>query len=438
VPEQQDWGSSVLRDIGIDPADTPSPPTEATTPPDPPDPPSDRATGAPRPARPKASAPPPTQVPPSAPSAEPQASVSSVAPPTQAPPAHPSPRQATSPRPPPARSLPDPGRPPALPTLPDPGQPPTVPPPAEPRPPASLDPAGLTRTRRHRDPPAQRATRAIRRALGVGTSSEVREAAAYAEQLQQPVTTVRRIAVLSVRGGAGKTTVTTLLATALAGGRNDRVLAVDAAPGVGSLALRAGASSLRSVTAFSRAAPLRNFEEAEPHLGRADSGLWLLTGSPDDAGEPDLPTPTYQAAVAALSRFFAVLVTDCGPDASSALNREILVDAHALALVTPATVDGLVSAYSALGWLRRTPAALAARTVVVLVNHSPHAEGVDLKRGSRALASQGVRVARFPYDRSLTAGARIEPHLLGERTRQATLRLAADLLTFAVSQRGGR
>jgi MinD-like ATPase involved in chromosome partitioning or flagellar assembly len=446
VPNQQDWGSSVLRDIGIDPVDTPSPPTEATTPPPdpptdqattPPDPPSDRGTTPPPPTRPKAPAPPPAQVPPSAPSAEPQASMSSVAPPPQVPPAHSSPQQATSPRPPPTRSPPDPGQPPAVPHPADPARP-VVAPPAERRPPASLDPAGLTRTRRHRDPPAQRATRAIRRVLGVGTSREVREAAAYAEQLQQPVTTVRRIAVLSVRGGAGKTTVATLLATALAGGRNDRVLAVDAAPGLGSLALRAGVSSLQSVTALSRAAPLRNFEEAEPHLGRADSGLWLLTGSPDDAGEPDPPTPTYQAAVAALSRFFAVLVTDCGPGTSSGLNREILADAHALALVTPATVDGLVSAYSALSWLRRPPAGLAARTIVVLVNHSPHVDGVDLKRGSRALASQGVRVARFPYDRSLAAGARIEPHLLGERTRQATLRLAADLLTFAVSPRGDR
>jgi MinD-like ATPase involved in chromosome partitioning or flagellar assembly len=422
VPEQQDWGSSVLRDIGIDPADTPGPPIEATSPPDPP---SDQPTTPPAPARPTASAPPPARLPPSALPSEPQASVSSVVPPTQAPPAHPFPEQATSPRPPLGRTLPDPSQPRVAPPPPD-----TI------QPPASLDPAGLTRTRRHRDPPAQRATRAIRRVLGVGTSREVREAAAYAEQLQQPVTTVRRIAVLSVRGGAGKTTVATLLATALAGGRNDRVLAVDAAPGLGSLALRAGVSSPRSVTALSRAAPLRNFEEAEPHFGRADSGLWLLTGSPDDADEPD--PPTYQAAVAALSRFFAVLVTDCGPGTSSGLNREILADAHALALVTPATVDGLVSAYSELGWLRGPPAALAARTVVVLVNHSPQADGVDLKRGSRALASQGVRVARFPYDRSLAAGARIEPHLLGERTRQATLRLAADLLTFAVSPRGGR
>src|SRR5919206_4152403 len=123
---------------------------------------------------------------------------------------------------------------------------------------------------------------------------------------------------------------------------------------------------------------LRSFADAEPHLGRGDGGLWLLSG---DRGRLDLAA--YQAAVAALSRFFAVLVTDCGPDPGSDLNLGILLDAHALALVTPATVDGLVGAHQALDWLRQTPAAaLVPRTVVVLTTQTPHTDGVDLKRGT--------------------------------------------------------
>jgi MinD-like ATPase involved in chromosome partitioning or flagellar assembly len=448
VPEQQDWGSSVLRDLGIDPPDAPKPSAQGPT--------DDDTTSPVSPTDPRApTQPPPAQASPSAPPVEPQRSAPPMPPAAQPPPSGSAAQpNATAARAQVAAPAPEPhlqpaasprpsSAPAALPVPTAPGQrSPAAPPPTDPRPaaapPAVLDPAALTRTRRHRDPLAQRATRAVGKVLGTGTSREVREAEANAERLQQPVTTVRRVAVLSMRGGAGKTTVATLLATALARGRNDRVLAVDAAPGLGSLALRAGASSSLSVAALGRAAaPPRNFEEAEPQLARAESGLWLLTGSADDAGALD--PPTYQAAVAALSRFFAVLVTDCGPDASSALNREILADAHALALVTPASVDGVVSAHGALGWLRRTPAAaLAARTVVVLTNHSPHADGVDLKRGARTLASQGVRVARFPYDRSLAAGARIQPRLLGERTRLATLRLAADLLSFAAGQRGDR
>jgi MinD-like ATPase involved in chromosome partitioning or flagellar assembly len=304
--------------------------------------------------------------------------------------------------------------------------------------PGDLDPEQFTRPRHHRDPVARQAARRVREVLGMGASREVREATTRAERLRQPVTTIRRIAVLSGRGGAGKTTLAALVATALAAARPDRVLAVDAAPELGSLALVAGAASPRPVAGFGRAAPQpQAFEDADPHLGRTDSGLWLLTGPTSADPAPRLDLPAYRAAVAALSRFFAVLVTDCGPDPASRLNLGVLEDAHALALVAPATVDGLLSTHQAIARLRQTSASLLPRTVVVLSSQSPHTEAVDLKRGTRTLAAQGVRVARLPYDRHLAAGARLRPQLLGERTTTTVIGLAADLLGFAVSDRGG-
>lgn len=301
-----------------------------------------------------------------------------------------------------------------------------------------LDPERFTRARHHRDPLTRQAARRVREVLGMGASREVREATARAERLRQPVTTIRRIAVLSGRGGAGKTTVAALVATALAASRPDRVLAVDAAPELGSLALLAGASSPRPVAGFGRAAPQpQAFDDAESHLGRTDSGLWLLTGPTTSDRDPRLDLAAYRAAVAAVSRFFAVLVTDCGPDPGSRLNLGVLEDAHALALVAPATVDGVLSTHQLLVRLRQTSASLVPRTVVVLSSQTPHTGAVDLKRGTRTLASQGVRVARLPYDRHLAAGARLRPGLLGEATTTAVMGLTADLLGFAVSDRGG-
>jgi MinD-like ATPase involved in chromosome partitioning or flagellar assembly len=393
VPADHDWGSSVLRDLGHPPV-----PADPGPAPDPP------------PAAPAEAAPDES--------------------PRQLPPATASPPAATAPSSAPAPVAAEPAAPRA-------GDAPSdaaAEPPARPSGPPELDPDRFTRARHHREPAGRRVLHRARELLGVEASREVREAVARAERLRQPVTTLRRLAVLSGRGGAGKTTVATLLATTLAGSRHDRVVVVDAAPALGSLARRAGAASPDPVAAFGRAAPsVRVFDQAEPHLGRGDGGLWLLTGGAGDR----LDLPAYRAAVAALSRFFAVLVTDCGPDPGGELNLGVLGDAHALALVTPATVDGVVSAHQALGWLRTTPAAaLVPRTVVVLSSQAPHAEGVDLKRGARTLASQGVRVARLPYDRHLAAGARIHPDLLGERTRAAAIGLAGDLLTFAMSARG--
>jgi MinD-like ATPase involved in chromosome partitioning or flagellar assembly len=383
-PEEQatapdDWGSSVLRDLGVAPV--PVGPAPAPEPPPIPEP-------------------PPTPPPAPDPDPEPLASTAGV---------------------PPARD-------PAL--APDPG--------ADGHPAgADLDPERLTRPRHHREPLARQAAHRLRALLGAGTSREVREAYDRAERLRQPVTTIRRLAVLGARGGAGKTTVATMVATALAAARPDRVLAVDAAPDLGSLALRAGAASRGPVAGFAQAAGQpAAFEDTEPHLGRTDAGLWVLAGPASADPAPRLELSTYRAAVAAVARFFAVLVTDCGPDAASPLNQGILEDAHALALVAPATVDGLVGADRTLSRLRRAAPSLRDRTVVVLSSQTPHGGAVDLKRGTRALASQGVRVARLPYDRHLAAGARVRPDLLGDRTTTAVLGLAADLLSLAVSDRG--
>ena len=116
-------------------------------------------------------------------------------------------------------------------------------PPPGPAGPPELDPERFTRPRHHREPAGRKVVHRVRELLGVDATKELREATARAERLRQPVTTLRRLAVLSSRGGAGKTAVATLLATTLAASRHDRVVAVDAAPDLGSLALRAGAAS---------------------------------------------------------------------------------------------------------------------------------------------------------------------------------------------------
>jgi MinD-like ATPase involved in chromosome partitioning or flagellar assembly len=426
-PPEQDWGSSVLRDLGMGPE--PAPGADPASGADP-APGADAAPAVDNPARPTpGSATLPLR------GAEPGAGSLQAAP---------APTGAASAALPEEPAPVEPAVPPTATTAPAAaGEPPAVVPgPKEDErrglAPGDLDPEQFTRPRHHRDPVARQAARRVREVLGMGASREVREATTRAERLRQPVTTIRRIAVLSGRGGAGKTTLAALVATALAAARPDRVLAVDAAPELGSLALVAGAASPRPVAGFGRAAPQpQAFEDADPQLGRTDSGLWLLTGPTSADPAPRLDLPAYRAAVAALSRFFAVLVTDCGPDPASRLNLGVLEDAQALALVAPATVDGLLSTHQAIARLRQTSASLLPRTVVVLSSQSPHTEAVDLKRGTRTLASQGVRVARLPYDRHLAAGARLRPQLLGERTTTTVIGLAADLLGFAVSDRGG-
>ena len=97
------------------------------------------------------------------------------------------------------------------------------------------EPNDLSIVRRIRagDPPLRRMWRSASRMF---TSSRATRALAdLAAEVQVPVHTGRRIAVASVHGGAGKTTVAAVLASVFAARRSDPVLAADADPHEGSL-----------------------------------------------------------------------------------------------------------------------------------------------------------------------------------------------------------
>src|SRR5690606_33295762 len=100
----------------------------------------------------------------------------------------------------------------------------------------------LVRKNQHGDPLVRRLGQGVRRAVG-GGSRDAREMAAFTELMQRQVPSTRQIAVASVRGGAGKTTMAALVATELARHRPDRVLAADADAELGSLPLRLGVRS---------------------------------------------------------------------------------------------------------------------------------------------------------------------------------------------------
>ncbi|MEI5133184.1 hypothetical protein RB199_14575 [Streptomyces libani] len=74
---------------------------------------------------------------------------------------------------------------------------------------------GQPRPRRG-DPLARRAGRALRRVFASSPAAETAAVTQAAHAIQQPVTTGRQIAVSSIRGGAGKSTVAALLALTFA------------------------------------------------------------------------------------------------------------------------------------------------------------------------------------------------------------------------------
>ncbi|MFG2862229.1 MinD/ParA family protein [Streptomyces sioyaensis] len=293
--------------------------------------------------------------------------------------------------------------------------------------------AGTVRLKpQHGESFAARAARALRRTLSSSAAREVAEITRTAQVLQQPVTTGRQIAVTSIRGGSGKSTVAALLGTTYAHYRQDPVLFLEADPALGSLPLRLGAESLRWTTSeiADIVQPNMSLLDVTGYLVQLPNNAWLLPASQGQIGVM-LDSRAYERVVVALRRYFGVMVIDC-ETLPAEVGRVALAAAHGRVLTTPATPEGIRSTYSVLQWMRGLPRHVTASTVVVLTELVPHS-GLDLDEAVQMLRSTGVSVQVLPYDRHLAAGGRLHTELLAHPTREAVARLAADVFQLSLS-----
>ncbi|MFI2368550.1 MinD/ParA family protein [Streptomyces sp. NPDC018833] len=300
------------------------------------------------------------------------------------------------------------------------------------RPVVSPDVAAARRGPRHGESLATRAARAVGRIVMSSAAREVAESTRTAEVLQQPVTTGRQIAVTSIRGGAGKSTVAALLGTTYSHYRQDPVLLVEADPALGSLPLRLGAESLRWTIGdvADIVEPQMSLLDVTGYLVQLPGNAWLLPGSQGQIGAM-LDTRAYERVMVALRRYFGVTVVDC-ETLPAEVARVALSAAQARILTAPATLEGIASTHAVLQWMQGLPRHMLAGTVVVLTELVPHT-GLDLAKAVARLEATGAGVHVLPYDRHLAAGGAIHTGLLARSTRQAAARLSADV--FQLSQK---
>ncbi|MFF8714306.1 MinD/ParA family protein [Streptomyces sp. NPDC015184] len=286
---------------------------------------------------------------------------------------------------------------------------------------------------RRGEPFAARAARALRVSVSSSAAREVARTTATAETLQQPVTTGRQIAVTSIRGGAGKSTVAALLGTTYAHYRQDPVLLVEADPALGSLPLRLGAETLRWTTGDLAGIiePQMSLLDITGYLVQLPGNAWLLPGSQGQIGAM-LDSRAYERVMVSLRRYFGVTVVDC-ETLPAEVARVALSAAQARVLAAPATLEGVTSTYAVLQWMQSLPRHVIAGTVVVLSELVPH-PGLDLDEAAKKLEATGASVQVLPYDRHLAAGGEIRTELLAHATREAATRLAADVFRLSQQQ----
>lgn len=306
--------------------------------------------------------------------------------------------------------------------------------PAPPRPfvPAtrpSLD--EIARTRRRRRAPTTGWRRTVNRVtFGFVTPSPSPAERAHdrlVERITAPVISDVRIAVLSLKGGVGKTTTAVGLGATLASLRGDRIIAVDANPDLGTLAQRVPGRNTSTVRDLLTGPEIRGYADLRAHTSAA-SRLDVIGSDRDPSAAQAFSESDYRTVVDLLRRYYDVILTDCGTGLLHSAMAGVLGTADALVVVCSPAIDSARSAAATLDWLDHHGYERLAAEAVLVVNATGGGRNIDTVALTRHFASRCRAVHEIPFDPHLAEGAEIDMAALGRRTRRAFVGLAATVV----------
>ncbi len=247
-----------------------------------------------------------------------------------------------------------------------------------------------------------------------------------AERVNQPVRGDYRIAILSLKGGVGKTTTTVGLGSTFASQRGDRVIAIDANPDLGTLAHRVPRQTRSTVRNLLEDQNITRYSDVRAHTSQAPSRLEVLASEQDPAVSEAFSEADYRKAIGILQSFYNIILTDCGTGLMHSAMSGVLDMASSLVLVTSPAIDGARSASATLDWLdHHGYSKLVERTVVVVNASRRGASTVDLDQLRKLFLDRTRAVQIVPFDDHLAEGAEIDLELVSKPTRRALLELAA-------------
>jgi MinD-like ATPase involved in chromosome partitioning or flagellar assembly len=272
--------------------------------------------------------------------------------------------------------------------------------------------------------------RCARRVQGMLVSRGEAEEAQLEQRLRTlpGVTRANVVALMSPKGGVGKTTSTFLVGNLLATHLQLRVIAVDANPDFGTLArlspdARRSQRSLADLLADANG--LRTAAELNPYISRQPTGLHILGAPHDPELMAGLGPDRYGELVAFLSCFYEVVLLDLGTGVAGPLARFAVDRADQSVLVaTPEWVTSSI-VLDALAHVHHE------HTTVVLNKSLLRARDLPVVE-ERFRAEHLHRTVTLPYDEQLSSMLDAGHYTVGA-LRRAT-RVAIKQLGLAVGE----
>ncbi|OQR59920.1 topoisomerase II, partial [Streptomyces maremycinicus] len=261
----------------------------------------------------------------------------------------------------------------------------------------------------------------------LGGKKEEAERQRKLEMIRTPVLSCYRIAVISLKGGVGKTTTTTALGATLATERQDKILAIDANPDAGTLGRRVRRETGATIRDLVQAIPyLNSYMDIRRFTSQAPSGLEIIANDVDPAVSTTFNDEDYRRAIDVLGNQYPIILTDSGTGLLYSAMRGVLDLADQLIIISTPSVDGASSASTTLDWLSAHGyAELVSRSLTVIsgVRETGKMIKVDDIVSHFETRCRGVVVV--PFDEHLAAGAEVDLDMMRPKVREAYFNLTA-------------
>jgi MinD-like ATPase involved in chromosome partitioning or flagellar assembly len=271
--------------------------------------------------------------------------------------------------------------------------------------------------------------------LNLGPSARQREEDELARRISRQLQGSYNTAVLSLKGGIGKTSTTVGVGLTLAEYRGDPPCAIDANPDSGDLVERALGEGI-----YQQQAPrtisdlLRNVDSIDSltalarymhHAGR----LHLIAGEQDPEVSDSLTAEEYLRIRKLISGYYSVALTDCGTGVTHNAMSGILQSADNLIIAAGYAVSGAKRARSTLHWLAgHGYEDLARNAVVVITDKDEVSSRVDKDAIEDHLSGICRQLIAVPHDRGVADGDLVTLDALRPETRRAYREIAAAIV----------
>jgi MinD-like ATPase involved in chromosome partitioning or flagellar assembly len=271
--------------------------------------------------------------------------------------------------------------------------------------------------------------------INLGPSARQREEDELARRISRQLQGSYNTAVLSLKGGIGKTSTTVGVGLTLAEFRGDPPCAIDANPDSGDLVERALGEGIyqqqspRTITDL-----LRNIESVDSltalarymhHAGR----LHLIAGEQDPEVSDSLTAEEYLRIRKLVSGYYSVALTDCGTGVTHNAMSGILQSANNLIIAAGYAVSGAKRARSTLHWLASHGyEELARNAVVVITDKDEVSSRVDKDAIEDHLSGICRQLIAVPHDRGVADGDLVTLDVLRPETRRAYREIAAAIV----------